>query len=60
MHAAQAIHGFHPHTALAHGEVAAFEQGQTQVAREQRMLEVSFVVRTGCEQADQRRTIPFG
>ena len=57
VHALQPFDGLQPDAAIAHREVAAFDEREAEVAREQRVLEVGFVVRARREQHDLRRSV---
>ena len=57
VHALQAGDRLEPDTVVAHREVAAFDQREAEIAREQRVLEVGLVVRPGREQDDPRRPV---
>ena len=54
VHRQQAAQGFQEHAIVAHREIAAFHQREAPVARQERMFEIRFVVRTGREQHDAR------
>ena len=58
VHALQACHGLHPDAAAAHRQVAALDEREAEVARQQRVLEIGFVERSRRQQYDQRRAIP--
>ena len=49
--------GFQPDAAVAHRQVATFDERETKVTREQRVLEIGFVVRARREQDGQRRAV---
>ncbi len=50
----QAAEGLEEHAVVAHGQVAALDQGVAQVARQVGVLEVGLVVRPGGQQHDAR------
>ena len=55
--ALQAVDGLQPDAVVAHREVAALDEREAEVAREQRVLEVGLVVRARREQDDARRPV---
>ena len=52
MHGLQPLQGFEVQLFMAHQQVTAFHQRQSQIARQVGVFKISFVVRAGCEQHD--------
>ena len=57
VHPLQPRQRLQPDAAIAHGEVVAFDQGEAEIAREVRVLEIGFVVRSRGQQHDQGRFV---
>ena len=57
MHTLQPVNRLQPDPVVAHRQVAAFDERKAEIARQQRMLEVGFVVRPRGEQDDVRRAV---
>ena len=55
MHRLQALQGFEVEPFIAHGQVIALHQAQTQVTGQVGVFEIGFVVGAGREQGDVRR-----
>ena len=55
MHALQSLQGLQIDAIIAHGKIRTFDERVTQIAGEQNMLEISFVVRTRGQKRDHRR-----
>ena len=53
----QPVDRLQPDAIVAHREVAALDEREAEIARQQRVLEVGFVVRAGREQHDARRPV---
>ena len=57
MHTAQSVDGLEPDLAVAHQQVMAFDQREAEIARQQRVLGIGFVIGAGREQHRQVGTI---
>ena len=55
VHRLQTLQGFEVQLLIAHRQVVALHQAQTQIAGEVSMLKISFVVRAGGQERDVRR-----